>query len=1146
MAIEKFGNTWWGQQWLLALDKIDHSNRIPRGMRYARNGSVLDIEFNKKGVGAKVSGSRPKPYKVKLSMGQISNSEMDQVIAKAKNYPTTIIKLLNGKMDPKLKEIMNNCGIQLFPSEAKDMKMECSCPDWAVPCKHIAAVLYIICREIDNDPFALFQFRGVDMISLLEKHNLRAEENTFEIITRKEYYATHPFLAKVEKVQLDINFSLLKDRLLEIAQLLPSNPVFYPSSDFKSKYINVLTRKAKIAKKLILGTVDICRVCDEQEMEALPYGAQIFLHESDCLLHIEGASISQLWQLDRDKIHLHHPSVNYTHALLQFAVQLIANGLIIPQLINDIDDVLDVIWTPCLLDKYVADSMVNLEGVQSLLVNEKQCTTKLALSFLITKLIHAISVTGDTGESFLDLFFTKYRVVYDDPFQASYPASIGRWLQLFDFDLGSYYPVLKVEEKGYKEFEVNIEVGSKDHPSDMPIPFAKFVESTGDNPALYDVYRDLELLTEYISQIDQYVNEFGKKPMMYDDETLVSFLFEVRPIMELLHIKVLMPKSLKKLIRPKATASVSSSVSEVSTGIISLGAMLDFDWKISVGKEFIDKNEFQKLLTSAGKLVKYKGSYIYMDQGQLSLLQKQVNAEPKLTNVDKLRIVLSEEYEGAPLDVTPEVKALIRELLDIDLVDTPLALKATLRPYQHRGYSWLVKNSMIGVGSIIADDMGLGKTLQVISWICRMIENKSLSDKKVLIIVPTSLVPNWESEFNKFTPSIVVYTHYGAQRKVENIANHAVVLTTYGTVRADAAKLKKLKWAATIIDEAQNIKNPTSQQTKAVKSIKADHHIAMSGTPVENGLMDYWSIMDYTNKGLLLNQSQFKKSFLNPISKNRDQDVISQFGKITAPFILRRMKTDKSIISDLPEKIIQDVYVPLSLEQGVLYQKTLDEAMLLIKESDNTESKSMFKRQGLILQMILALKQICNHPAQWLKNDRRDVELSGKLSQTVERLDTIFKVGDKVLIFTQFREMGDILEHTIKEQFDIDALWLHGGVSLKKRKEMVDQFQNQEHQKIMILSLKAGGTGLNLTAANHVIHYDLWWNPAVEAQATDRAYRIGQKKNVFVHRMITNNTFEEKINLLIQSKMELANLTVSSGESWIGKLSDQELEEVFG
>ena len=250
---------------------------------------------------AKVSGSRPKPYKVKLSMGQISNSEMGQVIAKAKYYSTAIIKLLNGKMDPKLKEIMNNCGIQLFPSEVKDMKMECSCPDWAVPCKHNAAVLYIIYREIDNDPFALFQFRGVDMVSLLDKHNLRAEENTFEIITRKEYYATHPFLEKVEKMQLDINFFLLKDRLLEIAQLLPSNPVFYPCSDFKSKYINVLTRKVKIAKKLILGTADVYKVFDEQEIDALPYGTEVSLHESNKLLQIEGANILQLWQLDRDK-----------------------------------------------------------------------------------------------------------------------------------------------------------------------------------------------------------------------------------------------------------------------------------------------------------------------------------------------------------------------------------------------------------------------------------------------------------------------------------------------------------------------------------------------------------------------------------------------------------------------------------------------------------------------------------------------------------------------------------------------------------------------------------------------------------------------------------------------------------------------------
>jgi SNF2 family DNA or RNA helicase len=370
-------------------------------------------------------------------------------------------------------------------------------------------------------------------------------------------------------------------------------------------------------------------------------------------------------------------------------------------------------------------------------------------------------------------------------------------------------------------------------------------------------------------------------------------------------------------------------------------------------------------------------------------------------------------------------------------------------------------------------------------------------------------------------------------------------LTSYGIARTEAARLKKMPWFTVVIDEAQNIKNQNTKQSRAIKSIKADHFIAMSGTPVENRLSELWSILDYSNRGILGSVKEFQKQYGNPIEAYNNKSVAEQLKKVTAPFMMRRLKTDKSIISDLPDKIEIDSYGTLVAEQASLYQKTVEEAMKEIEGIDPSDKKQLFTRQGLVLQMIMALKQICNHPAQYLKNKNRNAEHSGKMELLFDKLDAILDSGEKVLIFTQFREMGDLLQYFIKERYGEPPLFYHGGSSLKQRTEMVNSFQTNPADKVFILSLKAAGTGLNLTAANHVIHYDLWWNPAVEAQATDRAYRIGQKNNVMVHRFITKNTFEERINDMIQSKKALAEMTVSTGENWIGNLSNTELKSVF-
>jgi len=390
----------------------------------------------------------------------------------------------------------------------------------------------------------------------------------------------------------------------------------------------------------------------------------------------------------------------------------------------------------------------------------------------------------------------------------------------------------------------------------------------------------------------------------------------------------------------------------------------------------------------------------------------------------------------------------------------------------------------------------------------------------------------------KFAPDLNYLIYHGIKRDIKEFVDEDILLTSYGTARSDADILNKHKWQVLIIDEAQNIKNHNTEQTKAIKSIFSNVKIALSGTPVENRLSEYWSIFDFTNKGYLGSVKNFNEEFAKPITIERSHKHLEVFKKITSPFIMRRMKNDKNIISYLPDKIENNQYCILTKQQAALYESTVKNAMEIIENSEGIE------RKGMVLKMMVALKQIGNHPFQFLKSGAKSPEHSGKLAVLFELLHLITENNEKTLIFTQYKEMGDLLQQFIRDEFKTEALFLHGSLTRQQREKLVEDFQTKPHRKIFILSLKAGGTGLNLTEAQNVIHYDLWWNPAVETQATDRAYRIGQKNKVIVYRLINKGTLEERIDEMIKDKRELADLTVGSGEKCLGELSNKELKEL--
>ncbi|MDD4191329.1 MAG: DEAD/DEAH box helicase [Mangrovibacterium sp.] len=1170
MAIQ-FGKTWWGEHWLRSLENVDYDNRLPRGASYARNEHVKEVKIKENIINAKVAGSRPSPYKVSLIVPPFFEDQVELLMQEIIKRPALISKLLNRELDPEMLTIAETAGLKVFPRQWTDFKMQCSCPDWAVPCKHLAAVIYMVSREIDNNPFLVFEIHKVNLIEELKKRGIFvANPKKTEIPALAHLLKT----TKGPKKDFDeesaydrADFSKLHDISEALVQLLPDAPPFYANGNFREKFSSQFLRNAKEAKRVLNKRLDFDAVFpsknslpDINHRSTLSLSTDSHHHtqisgENHSLKTLEQL-LPAIFKLNPDHLPDYQPSVAAFHKVLFASLHLIANGNVVPQIVQLDNKDFIIRWLPALIDGEVRLLTEKLDKLlpPDLLLSPKitrkteqllplEHQTSELLSIVISKLVAHLSRPSN-GDLFEDIFFKNKAYSFSGVGENALSGGMKVWLDRFHLTTENYKPVITVSELENEQFDVQISIEDISEKDQLPVPVSKILRENQYEKQRFKILQTLSLLSPFIRGLDMHINLGGNQPILFDTAEFAPFLMEVLPAVRLLDIKIMLPKSLQELLRPKPTVKLRRNTEQ--QGYVRLDDLLSFDWQVAIGDTLMSPDEFKKLLKNATGLFRFKENYIYVNEPEMEKLHKFFTTDKPLNSYQLLQTALAEEYEGAPVLLTGEVRELIHELTSTSTIPLPQGLNAQLRPYQERGYSWMYRNSRIGFGSIIADDMGLGKTLQVISILLKFKEENALNDKnKALVVVPTGLLTNWQAEIRKFAPSVSSHIYHGGTRDLK-LFDADVMLTTYGVLRSDAEVLKKRKWQVMVIDEAQNIKNQDTAQSKAIKSIPANIRIAMSGTPVENRLTEFWSIMDFANKGYLGNVKTFKSDFADPIQVFNDEQVVAKFRKITSPFMMRRMKSDKSIISDLPDKVEQNQFALLTKQQAALYEKTMQVAMAEIEGVGESEDHSLFKRQGLVLQMILALKQICNHPTNFLKNGNFDPTLSGKTELLFELLDSITQAGEKVLIFTQFREMGDLLERFIAERFGERPMFYHGGCNVSQRQQMVERFQHNRADKIFILSLKAAGTGLNLTAASHVVHYDLWWNPAVENQATDRAYRIGQKKNVMVHRMITKNTFEERIDEMIQKKKHLADMTVATGENWIGKLSNKELREIFG
>ncbi|MGH3440064.1 MAG: DEAD/DEAH box helicase, partial [Sciscionella sp.] len=639
-----------------------------------------------------------------------------------------------------------------------------------------------------------------------------------------------------------------------------------------------------------------------------------------------------------------------------------------------------------------------------------------------------------------------------------------------------------------------------------------------------------------------------------DSEGAYRFLSTVAALLDQAGFGVLLPSwwDRERKLGLAASASTPTDGVVAKRGKFGRDQLVNFRWQLAIGEDTLTEEEIAALAEAKAPLVRVRGQWVAVDpdalrrgleflrstpSGKKSAAEVLALAARHPTDVDAplpLASVRADGWLGDLLDGTAEQS--------LRPVSPPSGFAAELRPYQQRGLSWLALLSSLGLGGCLADDMGLGKTVQLLAL--EACERADADSAPTLLLCPMSLVGNWQREAARFAPGLRVYAHHGPARHHgdelrETLAATDVVVTTYGTAVRDIDELSGHEWRRVALDEAQAVKNSLSRAAKAIRTLRAEHRVALTGTPMENRLAELWSIMDFLNPGILGTSASFRTRYAIPVERHGREEPARQLRRVTRPYVLRRLKTDPRIIDDLPEKIEIRQYCQLTVEQASLYRSVVDDMMDKIENSDGIE------RRGNVLAAMAKLKQVCNHPAQLL-HDRSEVGTrSGKVARLEEILEEILAEGDKVLCFTQFTEFAELLLPHLSARFGRDVAYLHGGTSKKRRDEMVQRFQSTEGPPIFLLSLKAGGTGLNLTSANHVVHLDRWWNPAVENQATDRAFRIGQKRNVQVRKFVCVGTLEEKIDEMIEEKKALADMVISDGERWLTELSTSSLRELL-
>lgn len=1162
MAKIKLGTTLAGESWLLDMAFLfDADSRFARGKTYFNKGFIKKLSFDESIVSARVKGTYGH-YEVNFAFN-LDKEVKERIVEYFHKNPLQQSALLNGQLSEPFLSWAKAEGINLFLNISRETngrrhkreanyRANCNCYDYydhTSPCKHIMALWFALCTEIDNNPLLLLKLHGVELSSIVASSEISDDvPYPVEIIYEKDFQPLH---------EAPLTIIHQENALAFIMSLMPSNPPFAPF-DYKeimrefykanqsalaqiltpihSEHIDKIERLFKEAKIEIVADKTL-----QQNRAILKH--KVFRHE-DAILEILAPYIEKsnklgcsMSLLNFARLFLSFSSENgsdyyrYFYQLCRVAYLSINANSLIPSVVKEESkEYFYIAWSPLRTQNFneqfehiLPNAVASVRHLQRGDYFDAQSGTLMFLSALLSDYVHAINFMHKRS-------IKKPPQISKSIFLGERFAQRGGGTQNIDKAVANTFSIFML----YKNrFKLNVALDLDNEENNYKLSLHVEDTQTKTSAIFREMYKQdsskelLKLIAPIRTILPEIEELFESEALLLKKEVFEDFILQRASLLGSLGVQITLPKELHSLIKPRVALSIKSK--KTPNSFLDLQKILEYDWVIAIGDESVTLEEFLALVKEQGELIRYKENFITLSAQELKDILANANKKVSLNSMDILREKLS---ANAFLDSSLE--SFIENLFLPKKITIPATLNANLRAYQERGITWMLSNLLNNFGVILADDMGLGKTVQSIAVLLYLYENKH-AKKSSLVVVPTSLLNNWQNELVKFAPSLDFSIYYGSSRK---LLDSRIIITTYDTLKRDD-ELKQQSFDVLIIDEAQKIKNPDTQAAIAIKEIKTKYRIALSGTPVENSLTELWSIFDFTLKGYLGNLKYFTERFVKPIEIEKCQSAAATLKRVTAPFMLRRLKTDSSIISDLPDKIVIDEYISMTTKQAALYQGIVDETILRLQTLEPKE------RFGLVFKLITELKQVCNHPRNYDKKSDFEADLSGKALMLLELLETIVSKGEKVLIFTQYVEMLNILCEIIEKEMLIEPLRLDGSMSKNARNSVVEIFEKSKEHPIFILSLKAGGVGLNLTEASNVIHYDLWFNPAVENQATDRAFRIGQNKNVFVYRFITKNSFEEKIDNMIKAKLAIGEMSISVGEKSISSMSNDEIKELF-
>jgi uncharacterized Zn finger protein/superfamily II DNA or RNA helicase len=1099
----KYGTTPWGAWFVGALEGYDESGRLARGKSYANTGKVKDLIVKDGTATAKVAGRSRPWYKVTVRFKPLSPADRERLLNIIRSDPLLLPRIEAGELPGELADKLRTAKIDLMPKRWNDMERRCSCPDWGDPCKHMAAVYYLLAKEIDQDPRILFELRGVKLGGarrvlpigkkaaaatggygerIAEPFTWHLTDNPTEESRPLPDGEEYPFFEGGE------NYTGL------VSALLPKENSF-TEGDFAAELVALYHRTDRAESRALYGTSSDADESLERHFSGARYhvvpaegpwtesaptappriaavfasGEKLFFdikEAADLFLGFSGGSGTTEY--------------TYLFNLFRLFTALRKSGAFAPAPRLS-GSSLSVLWRPLRYLREVKDLLARyaellppglLSGLPGRVPSRESVVEYLAVSCL-TAWIHGSmekikASRADRREAF-GLFFHGTRVDVSKLGKRAMPRALAAFLAplaldftrcFFRFTLGYAEAEEDKAEEPAAEFTLALDyLPRQESGSVKPVPLMNAADSPGGTEAL----RNAAVLSAYLPEIRDLASI---KRTTLKEGRIGNFLCEAGPVLRRMGAEVVLPKALRRALKPRAAVKVEVEGTKTLTSYLGLDEILNYDRGIAIGDRFLSGKEFERLVKEKREIVVFRDGFVRLDPEEAARLLEEAGSRLPLGPLDLLRARLSGDAVFSA-DAEKIASSLFRERE----IPIPDSLLASLRPYQKRGYRWAYSNLMSGFGCVLADDMGLGKTVQAIAVMLRLRE-EGLAGDGILVAAPAALLENWERELARFAPSLSAMRYHGTKRAFRDGID--VLITTYATATRDMKALSERNFSLLVADEAHLLKNAATRQSKALKDIRARYKLALSGTPVENKLEDLRSLFDLVLPGYLGNPAEFKQFYRVPIEVDRDKTAAEKLKRVTS------------------------------------------------------------------------LKQVCDHPRVYDKESPAEMGLSGKALLLIELLRQMLDRREKVLIFSQYVECLEVLRTILRDELGEECLLYSGRLGQKARAEAVKSFQTDPGRRIMLISLKAGGLGLNLTAASRVVHYDLWFNPAVENQATDRAFRIGQRKNVFVHRLIAAGTFEERIDAMLKSKRELADMSVASGESWISRMGNEELKELFG